>query len=74
MVDTDTKLFLWGGLDLKTFENRDDLFMIEELPRFRRGSAVPHFDVTWIQTLESQTVSRCGLDIPHQTGSVPSGT
>ncbi|XP_063971604.1 uncharacterized protein LOC135159333 [Lytechinus pictus] len=73
MVDLDSKLLVWGGLDLKCYECRDDMLVIEELPRQRRSGALPHFDVTWVQTADAQTTSRMGLECKNQTGAIPSG-
>ncbi|XP_071507487.1 uncharacterized protein [Diadema antillarum] len=73
VINLGTRFMIWGGLDLCEYRCRDDLLILEELPRQRRGASIPHFQVTYVETLSSKTPSRKGYDLPHQTGSVPSG-
>ncbi|XP_033635627.1 uncharacterized protein LOC117296695 [Asterias rubens] len=69
IIDLDTKLIMWGGLDLNEYRCRDDLLVITEQHQ-RRGSAL--FQITYVETLCRKTPSRQGHDLPHQSGPVPS--
>lgn len=71
VVDIGQRQIIWGGLDLSEYRCTDDLMILQELTRPRRGA--PIFQITYIQTLKHQVPSRLGKDIPHQTGPVPSG-
>ena len=72
IIDVGPRLIMWGGLDLTEYRCRDDLLVIEELPRPKRAASAL-FQVTYVETLGRKTPSRKGIDNPHQSGLVPSG-